>query len=101
MLSKAKANIYADKKCFLPRGITRKSPMFQGSFDILQSYIIAALEQRSKFPKEGDEVMYYSACLMERFMPRPNALSGLIRNRTFFMRCIHMLMDGYVLITRY
>jgi hypothetical protein len=53
-------NIAADNKCTLPEGLTSQSFMFPGSSDRIESYIIAALEQRNKFPKEGDEVMYYA-----------------------------------------
>lgn len=47
------------------------------------------------FPQTGDQVMYAHACVVERFLPRPNALSKMIQSRQFFIRCVTKLLHRY------
>jgi len=95
MNSTTRTPISGDKGCKLPDGISFLTKLFDGSEDNIETFLWAMLQQRELFPQTGDQVMYAHACVVERFLPRPNALSKMIQSRQFFIRCVTKLLHRY------
>jgi hypothetical protein len=100
MNSPARTPIISDKQCKLPDGISFLTKIFPESEDTVETFLWAMLQQRDLFPQTGDQVMYAQACVLERFLPRPNAISSLIQSRQFFIRCVTVLLQRYCWLDR-
>ena len=92
-LGNGKRDIKADAKCrlnFLP-----VEPLFIGSEETLELFVLAILQERLRFPKEGDEIMFHTAEIVARFLPKPNLLETITsRRRRYFIQCVRKILNS-------